>query len=386
MKLVVDRMGQDTEFFLWDKEKEQVIPAHQHFQAKSEASLLAATKESDKYSDPPRNAQQVSLKTRYRVYQSCSDRAPLVFRDGLAVEINTQPTSCRGYYWNNLRHALWLADSTLPEGICWTTRPWVEVLPEMLKDAPEDVLELGCMPTLDAYTERKKSLGEIDPLKLPFRTSGAHLHMSFKTESIWLERYKDGPIPQELWAPFIKAADLLLGVPFTYVFGDELEFKRRKLYGQAGEFRYQQYSPQVDGLEYRVLSSRLYDHPGTGSLFLGIWKFVIGNHAARSLVESSWDKAWEDDICEAINTGNEKALEKALNLSAEMMEKIHAHLVYPGELASVTTSNAVDTWKILREARKRGAMRDMGILDPGLPEGHRGWGFWRDSLSRAGTL
>lgn len=332
--LKMHNLGQDSEFFLWDTEKAKVVPSYLHYPIKEEG-----------FTNP----------------EHTSFRA---FRDGLAVEFNTPPSFCRATLIEDLAY---IAKNTLPKAlktqsnILFTSRPYVEITKELIKQFPPDLQVLGCNPTLDAYTKQQKVI-RVNPKKLLYRTSGAHLHMSFGLRET-LEPTPAESIPQELWAPWIKACDLFLGVPFAYVFRDDLEFKRRKLYGQAGEFRYQQYPIGV-GLEYRVLSSRLWNHPAIASLFLGFFKFVLGDF--NFIFNLPWDKAWEDDIREAINTGDEKALQRAMLLWAQNI---------PGMDYTILPKSSVAEYFAFwdRVRRIAATLPDAGTAQQAFKEAHYGW-------------
>jgi hypothetical protein len=380
-------IGQDSEFFLWDAEKSEVVPSFKYFPKKAEAKVFNYSGNyglTAIHSDAFRK----NLAPKYsQLSPKCTSGTYTIFRDGLAVEINTPPVACREHFWNCVRFALVLADSMIPEGdqVSFTDRPWVEVSPALRKTFPSDVLELGCNPTLDAYTQSEKVI-EVDPVTLGFRTSGSHLHMGLTDDH-------DNSIPQELWAPFIKVADLILGVPFTFLFNDSLEFKRRKLYGQAGEFRFQTYTKgkvefERTGLEYRVLSSRLWSHVGLGSLFSGIWKYVMGNGKRLKPLFDSWDSAWEDDIREAINTGNEAALTRAMKLMSEHFPKPVSYFQWsednplPGiSDHKLSPDDMLGMWKKLKAAKEKGEFLDVAPLNMNHPNGTLiGWREYSSEL------
>lgn len=342
------KYGQDSEFFLWDKEKEQVVPSYL-FYPRKKAAL-------DRYKG------NLSLVGNY-----------LTFRDGLAVEVNTPAQTCRAYMINDVRNTLL---ETRPNellnlpNVSFSSRPWVEVTKELVKDFPPDLQVLGCHPTLDAYQLKEKVI-QVNPKKLFFRTSGSHLHMSIgEMKSGWLTDIPS--VPSELWTRWVKACDLFLGVPFTFLYHDELEFKRRKLYGQAGEFRHQQY-PKASGLEYRVLSSRLWNHPAIASLFLLIFKYVVGNFN-YIFGELQWDSTWDEDIQEAINTGDPKALGRALALWAKLYpgtSHYDAYLLGPSKL-----SQPEDAWKFWAKAQRIAEkFPEAETVNPSFEyrEAHTGW-------------
>ncbi len=263
-------LGQDTEFFLIDSRDDSFIPAHEHFPPVTKALPVG-------YADK-------------------------VFRDGFAVEVNTYASVCRAQIWNSLADALKSAREKLklPSYIKFSTRPVVRLDLATKPTWPEDVTALGCSPTIDAYTGEQKVI-HTDP---PFRTSGAHLHISDMSLP-WMNE-----LPNHLL--FIKFCDLFIGLPETILFGDDLHFQRRTLYGQAGEFRVQNYGSGYRGLEYRVCSSRIYNHPAVQSLFFKILRDVCWRNFYS--IKEKWNPKIEDSLREAINTGK-----GALDLLDEFM-------------------------------------------------------------------
>jgi hypothetical protein len=338
-----------------------VIPSYDYFPNREVSKLLART--SRPYSTPL--VEYVKLKKKYSKHPLTYTDAhtPRVFRDGLAVEVNTNPTNCRAFMYNGVRYALLLAEpwKRASKTRVYTARPWVEVSKKLMAGFPDDLKVLGCSPSLDAYEEREKTVG-VDPLKTFYRTCGSHLHMSFLA---------GGQPPAEQWAPFIKLADLLIGIPHTYIFADELEFKRRKLYGQAGEFRAQNYTENSKGLEYRVLSSRLWNHPAISSLFLGIWKFAFGNPMIMNSLWRSYEPAWGDDIRLAINEGDPKALEAMLVKTCELLPLMSS--IY-GLNISRRPETLLHMFKTLRKFNLEGKFPDAGIINNlSFGDGHIGF-------------
>ena len=364
MKVYADFLGHDTEYFLWDTKKDKVVPSYKYFKPKKEEQEFTPgnTKNiwgANSAAEPAYPLLRKEFRGKHSLTMN-SGQPFRVYRDGLAVEVNSYPVTCRAWVWQDMKLALATALSVknIPNHVRFTSRPWVKVPHQLMRHFPDDLKVLGCNPTFDAYTEKQKVILK-DPMKLYFRTSGAHLHTSFSS-----------PQPEENWAPIIKLADLLVGVPFTYIFGDELEFKRRELYGQAGEFRFQQYPTGMTGLEYRVLSSRLYNHPAIFGLFSGIWHYIV----CVSYVDlwKLWDKAWEDDICEAINLGTPEKFPALLNVVAELLSKVGNR--YRMQVSKTGMPAGVEFWSTLKQLHARGTFPDAGIVNNlAFPEAHKGW-------------
>lgn len=368
-RLSASQWGQDSEFFMMKGEK--FIPSWEYFDIKEKEPLFTPWYTSE----PGAVIWKMSDARRRKGLSSGSMGRPglRVYRDGLAVEVNTPPARCRAFIQQDVKLAFALVekrkwpDKRRP--FRWSSSPVAFLTPEMMESLPPDCRVLGCMPTLDAYTERQKAI-DVNPRKLNWRTSGTHFHVSFY----------ESRVPAEVWAPFIKLADLLVGVPFAYITsGDPLEAKRRTLYGQAGEFRHQRYTvnrtPNGDevreGLEYRVLSSKVWDHPALFSLFFGIWKYIVSQEWQR-LVQM-WDSAWEDDIRWAINECNTAAARR-------LFPHINALLRHSDTRYVLGPMNDIPVFDRLKAHYDKGTFKPAGLLNKNFPEGHTGWMEYRNDL------
>lgn len=363
------RMGQDSEFFLWDTAKQQVVPSYKYYEQREESKEWYPYKKQLKKRYRP--AKALGAWTAKRPALSGSLGAVRLFRDGLAVEVNSAPVTCRAFLWNDVRAALLKGEpSRMSKNLAFTSRPWVEITPKQIEKFPQDLRILGCSPSLDAYKQRQKVV-TVDPEKTFFRTSGSHLHMSFYGHST--PAGQKG-VPEESWSPFIKLADAIVGLPATAIFGDELEAKRRKLYGQAGEFRYQ---PSYGGLEYRVLSSRIWNHQGVFSLLTGLWKYGLGGAGNYQRLYLNYDRAWEDDIQQAINEADSAKCFKMLELVDGMIAKA-GHTMDYTPLARCKPYSLSSVCKRLRELNLKGLFPDAGVWTrPFAPDGHTGFGdYW----------
>ena len=343
-------LGQDTEFFVYNVAEGHVVPAHTIGIAKKKVLC---------------------------------DWHGSYFRDGYAVEFNAPPSTCRAGLWENLAKAMQkfrgLDDnrygqkslSAIPSGMVLITDPAMDIDLEELKSAPADLHVLGCNPTLDAYKMEEKCINT-NPLELPFRTTGAHLHFSFPPGTFYSK--------SDL-AILTRYLDLTIGLPFTVIYGDDKEFRRRTLYGTAGEFREQKYEGGYQGLEYRVLSSRLYHHPGIFGLFAGIFKYLLSK--PQVLLDAGWNEALSAPLQKAINTGVG---------AAELLEEFSKFLgtfpsFYDRDGMSGIGYIPKDWGNAILKLRK---MRlSNGILDrfqmwEGQTQAHYGWSEYNDHSKTAG--
>ena len=252
--------GSDPEFFIADKTNTPV-PAHLFF--------------------PPKEAPFL---------ESSGGETIKMFRDGYALELNIPPRTCRQEFAGRIRAGLHAAQSKLPTGYSLLAIPSIKINLKDLADAPEDVLLFGCDAVADAYSGEDRSVN-LNGLTHPYRYAGGHLHYSGTWP--WLADRKARDL-------CVKMLDLYLGVPFTFLFHDLGEFRRRKHYGQAGEYRFQQYPDGTRGIEYRVLSPRVMNHPCLLSLCNGILRHVVTNFVK---LRPGWDATIEPKVRRAINTG-----------------------------------------------------------------------------------
>lgn len=276
-----------------------------------------------------------------------------LLRDGYAVEFNPAFAYCRyilAWHFNALLQAvqgrfLKNEESLIPQSA-------IEIDLDTLEDAPSDVSEFGCEGAWNAYTQSVLK-PEIDGPSHPYRYSGGHLHQSFNwgCKVPWFDNMPD----VFLWA---KLQDRYLGLISTYITGSEWSGLRRQYYGQAGEFRIQEYPKAVAGLEYRTPGSEIWCHPALLSFMLGMFRHIYENFEAY---KDHYSPTYENQVKDAINAG--VSHEDLLDLIPEM----------PGWY----------TKKLLREAKKFFAPIMHQDLFTNWPVGNsnaefrtRGWAEW----------
>ena len=250
--------GSDPEFFIVDKDGTPVS-AHKFF--------------------PPKNAPLCR-----------GDGSAELFRDGYVLELNVQPRSCRQEFAGAIQRTLKEAQKHLPVGYSLRAVPSMKISRKDLVGAPDDVMLFGCDPSADAYTGEDKTIN-LNGMTHLYRYAGGHLHYS--DPSAWIKDRKSRDL-------CVKMLDLYLGVPFTFLFNSLDEFRRRRYYGQAGEYRFQKYPYGGCGIEYRVLSPRVMNNPALLSLCTGILRHVVTNF---DTLRANWDTTIERKVQRAINTG-----------------------------------------------------------------------------------
>lgn len=330
-------IGQDTEFFCFDTIKGHCVPAHS-------LGIAKTKKEVDYYGS--------------------------YFRDGYAVEFNSPASTCRAGIWENLARIMQgVKKAVLPLHIKLITDPVTNIDLEELKSSPADLKVLGCNPTFDAYRKEEKVVN-VDPMTLPFRTTGAHMHFSFNQG----EKHDLSEL-----GVLAQYCDLMIGLPHTIIYGDDKEFQRRTLYGTAGEFRKQQYKgyysgTSIEGFEYRVLSSRLYNHPGIFSLFFGIFKYLMENR--NRLLSAGWNDKLNEPLSRAINTGV-GALELLQEFSSAMVAYMKVDVEGMNGIGYIPKDWAAAIIK-LRDMRQTNAILDKFQMWEGQIQAHWGWSEYND--------
>lgn len=219
--------------------------------------------------------------------------AGAVHRDGWALELNPTATHCRALLAGNLRSLYRFTLEKLGPELTLLAVPARRVSLLEMDSAPPDVKVFGCDQSLNTYTT-VSSLPTVEAAKHPWRYCGGHCHISTLRRLIWgksvnarekayrrvawiAEKYEEN-------APkYIKLLDRGLGLPLTYLFGSPALTTRRKFYGQAGEYRLQDYGKlSFGGIEYRTPGPELFLHPTWMSLVYGVMRLIYTNFEASS--------------------------------------------------------------------------------------------------------
>ena len=191
-----------------------------------------------------------------------------VERDGAAIEIrSTISSACRDniipYFAEAMRQTSLDLEKWNGGRFKLATSPLFKLDAPSLKNPPEDVLEFGCRPDVDAYILEVKdpSIPEGDRR----RYTGGHIHASRAGAAKNIEEQ----------ASLAILFDYFIALPMVAILGDKFEkgeAERRQFYGQPGSFRY---DDRLDKIEFRTLSGRLQLHPILMGWILGAVKSMI---------------------------------------------------------------------------------------------------------------
>lgn len=327
------RFGADPEFVIVEKATGTPVPAHKFF--------------GDKY-----HKKQVE-----------TVRGPAaLFRDGFNLEINVPPQDCRALLVAGMKDAVVAAKAHLGPAFDLVSPQSVAVDLSFVKDAPEDVQQFGCEPSYCAYRLVPK-VPDINAVDHPFRYAGGHMHFSLDARGFI--KNPDNHID------IIRLLDLYLGLPLTALFGDANSIQRRKYYGQAGEFRTQDYKGDgsLIGVEYRTPGPEVW----TNDNIIASWAFGIGKYVISHFAElrRTLDPAKFDATREAIDVAPEKAwdLMRAVPgfYTADFLKVLKPKLHRKVTIDTMAHESHTGFAEIV------GA--DWGIQIPGLPELRRQPGY-----------
>jgi len=226
-----------------------------------------------------------------------SDDRIKVFHDGAAVEFNGPASDSIEGLTTWMRKALIGTQVYLPERYTIRRTPTITIDKDFMKEAPPDCMVFGCDPAWNAW-EGKMSAVEIDATTHPERYAGGHMQMSVSVDS--KDTTAGWMFDQEACLEAIKHLDLWLGLPLTVISASPETFQRRKYYGKAGEFRFQDYNGEFRGLEYRVPGPEVWASTETATRAFKAMHHILNNFKEA---RKSWDTRAEEDIRNAIDTG-----------------------------------------------------------------------------------
>ena len=196
----------------------------------------------------------------------------------------------------------------------------VRVPNDMLEEAYDVHVALGCSPSMNAYG--MKGTKVTNPRELKYRFAGGHMHF--------------GGFPGNFThhTKFVKALDKVIGV-WGVGAAQKLDNSiRREYYGLAGEYRPTKY-PDSRGVEYRTLSNFYFCHPAIHQLTWEIARKAMYMAEDRSI--DAWASTDEEtikcindcdvDLAKRILKRNEPILKWALESSMWSKKEINYALV-----------------------------------------------------------
>lgn len=181
-----------------------------------------------------------------------------VVRDGVQVELQPQPSTCRESLATNLKVAFMNLQNILHDtGVVPVFDTVVEVGEQEMSGLSEKSRILGCTPSRNSHDREAKIVIAKGYKK---RSAGGHIHMGLD-QSV----SKIMPVREKI----VPLLDILVGNTSVLLDRDPHAAERRQVYGRAGEYRLPKH-----GLEYRTLSNYwLRSYPLT-SMVLGLCRMA----------------------------------------------------------------------------------------------------------------
>jgi hypothetical protein len=220
-----------------------------------------------------------------------------LYRDGYAAELNLgAPYLCRGDLGEVLQGGL-REFLKIPkyQGLGFCTVPAVHVTEEEIFSLPPDAALFGCAPSRNAWAGGAEGHMEVEGFSHFYRYAGGHLWFSDLVGAWWTQHLIES----------VMLLDFFVGLPFSYFFDRPEQYRRREIYGRAGEYRDKTFFKNTyQGLEYRVLGPEWMNNSCFFSLAFGSGRYVLKN------AESLWkihgpllEGKGSEVIQKAINTG-----------------------------------------------------------------------------------
>ena len=177
--------------------------------------------------------------TKYEPYE---ENGTLVSVDGVAAEIGIEPARTANEFVEKVNQAMSLLTRIIAPRYEVLISSGQMIKEEYLRKVPEEVLQLGCEPDLDAYTGAIFNVDEIHQRKGSMFYCGGHIHLGW-TEG---EDTTSKPLAEDCRTLAI-ALDYYLGAPLK---GISSEIGRSSVYETPGRYRIKPY-----GMEYRTPSN-----------------------------------------------------------------------------------------------------------------------------------
>lgn len=179
-----------------------------------------------------------------------------VYNDGFAAEYNTPAgKTCLAWVIDSVHLCLKKIHQEAKKhnpGARISAKTWFDIELETLDALPPERVQLGCVPSFNAYALSGLML---EGREIPGRSTGGHIHFGVN--------YNGKERQDEEYIKMVKSLDMIVGVACVSLLENFDNPMRRQFYGLPGEFR-----KPPHGLEYRTLSNGYYCHPAMVNLVM----------------------------------------------------------------------------------------------------------------------
>jgi hypothetical protein len=169
-------------------------------------------------------------------------------RDGVQVEINCRPNTCRANLGNEIMHIFGQLYEKLNNEQANLKACFDEVVKldvDIMAKLDNTSKVFGCAPSKNLYSG-KTSIITVDASKYPYRSGGGHIHIGGAVGN----RVEVREFLHKQTKLAVRLLDIVCGNTCVLIDRDPGQIERRKVYGRAGEYRLPEY-----GLEYRTPSN-----------------------------------------------------------------------------------------------------------------------------------
>ena len=156
-----------------------------------------------------------------------------IVRDGVQIEINPNPASCRAYLGNDISRCFKEIKKILltnyPD-VKLDFRPMIKVKRKEFNSLSDKSKVFGCEPSMNIY-ENTQSQIKVNPKRYLKRSGGGHLHFGVNFNNEHIRRTFNNP------KKLVPMFDMLLGYTCVLLDKNKSNIVRRLYYGKAGEYR-----------------------------------------------------------------------------------------------------------------------------------------------------
>lgn len=229
--------------------------------------------------------------------------------DGVQAELNPRPAICRVAIGREIAccfekvvaHMKKSGDTKID------FKQTIELSKDDMEKLSDDSKKFGCMPSKNANNGGKMGKITVDPMTYAYRSAGGHIHLGGYNK----ETTKAIAQHERL----VRVLDIILGNTCVLIDRDPGAVTRRKVYGQAGEFR-----TPPHGLEYRTLSNFWLRSYPLMSFVMGMARTAV-LIVANNLDEEFVNRVNLDEVSKAINRNDyDLALKNFKKIEELLME------------------------------------------------------------------
>lgn len=239
--------------------------------------------------------------------------------DGVQAELHPRPQTCRAYLANEISTCFKVMQAELKKkhkDVSIGFEQSVKLTKEELASMDEKYKKLGCSPSKNAYSnEAAVKLSKMDTTKHLQRSAGGHIHLGFGGYAT-VKR-----VMQEEPDDLVKMLDIIVGNTCVLLDRDPGNKERRKLYGQAGEYRQPKH-----GFEYRTPSNFWLKSYPLMSFVFGMARLAVELCAdiknSKLYKEAFFNAVDIEQVRKAINTNNYALALKNFYAISELISQV----------------------------------------------------------------